>query len=747
MKIPQLRPTLAAWLVAAFSILSVLLTAVLALVIERDASADVARGIGRNMQMLARQMSNRLDRGMFERHREVQLMASRLGRLADMQQAQVELDAAKGSYRYYLWIALADAGGRVVAASDGAGIGQDVSAKDWFRQAQEGVNLGTVHEAALLPTALWPDGRPQRFYDVAFPLKVGGGVGVLGAHVSWQWAEDVKQAVFGSEPGGAQPLVVSREGKVLLGPPELDGQVLDLPSIRAARAGRNGHTTERWPDGRRYVVGYDMARGFLSSPGMGWTILVRQDTEAAYQPVRDLQVRVALAGGALALLFSLLGWFAARWIARPLLDLAAAARRLEQGEAVQVPQSRSYREVGVLGTALNSLLANLKQKTDELHALNADLEQRVEQRTNELQAAFDKVRANEQRIQTIIEASQDAFIAIDLEGRVTDWSIQSEVMFGWAREEVLGRRVAELLMPRDHVADIELALATYAQTGRSGFLNRPIERVLVDRQGHEIASEVRIALVSTGSERFFSAFVHDISQRKEVERMKDEFVSTVSHELRTPLTAIYGSLNLLASGMAGELPGEAQQLLSISQESTERLIRLINDMLDLEKIASGKLEYRVQVQPLAPLVQQALRDVEPYAKGLQVRFELEDGPNPLVGADADRIVQVCVNLLSNAAKFSPTGGSVKVAVSERAGWARVGVVDHGPGIPPEFQDRVFDRFAQADGSDRRAKGGTGLGLAICRSIIDAHGGRLGFTSEPGVRTEFFFELPLAVRAA
>jgi signal transduction histidine kinase len=112
-------------------------------------------------------------------------------------------------------------------------------------------------------------------------------------------------------------------------------------------------------------------------------------------------------------------------------------------------------------------------------------------------------------------------------------------------------------------------------------------------------------------------------------------------------------------------------------------------------------------------------------------------------ADADRIVQVCVNLLSNAAKFSPRGGSVEVEVRVRDGQARVGVTDHGAGVPPEFQDRIFQRFAQADASDRRTKGGTGLGLAICRSIVEAHGGEIGFTSEPDVRTEFFFEIPLA----
>jgi signal transduction histidine kinase len=249
--------------------------------------------------------------------------------------------------------------------------------------------------------------------------------------------------------------------------------------------------------------------------------------------------------------------------------------------------------------------------------------------------------------------------------------------------------------------------------------------------------------VSTGRERFFSAFLHDISQRKEVERLKDEFISTVSHELRTPLTAIYGSLNLMTSGLAGELPPEARELLAISHDSTERLIRLINDLLDLEKIASGKIEYRVQVQPLAPLVQQAVRDTQAYADGLQVRLDLQLQADAVVGADADRIVQVCVNLLSNAVKFSQPGGQVEVRVTDHEGWARVSVADHGIGVPAEFKDRVFERFAQADSSARRAKGGTGLGLAICRSIVEAHGGRMGFTSEPGVRTEFFFELPAA----
>jgi PAS domain S-box-containing protein len=744
MKINGTRLTLGAWLAAAFSLLTVLLTLVMALVVERKASQDVAASIGDNLGVLARQMTNRLDRGMFERYRELQLMSARLARLPDDDLVQVELDAAKTSYQYYLWMGVARADGVVLAASDDVLVGENVASQAWFRQALAGVHLGPVHEE-LLVRQLSPEARPQRFYDVAFPFEARGERRVLGAHVSWDWAQDVRQAVFGGLQNGTEPLVVSREGVVLMGPADLQGQTLQLASLRAAQAGRRGHLTERWPDGRMYVVGYASAGGFQSSPGLGWSVLVRQDVATAYKPVRALQRRVALGGVPLALLFSLLGWLAARKITRPLLDLAASARRLEQGEDAQVKTSHAYREVEVLGTALNSLLGNLKTRTDELHALNADLEQRVEDRTHDLREAFERVRANEQRTQTIIESAQDPFIAFDMRGRITDWSTQAEVVFGWGREEVLGRRAGELLLPRGAQGDLDLALATYARTGRSGLLNRPIERMLVDRQGREIPVELKIVLVSTGRDRFFSAFLHDISQRKEIERMKDEFISTVSHELRTPLTAIYGSLNLLASGLAGELPQEATKLLEISHDSTERLIRLINDLLDLEKISAGKIEYRVQEQPLLPLVEQAIRDTQAYADGLQVRFALQPQAQPVVSADADRIVQVCVNLLSNAAKFSPVGGEVQVVLQEADGWARLGVVDHGAGVPPEFQDRLFQRFVQADASDRRAKGGTGLGLAICRSIVEAHGGRMGFTSEPGVRTEFFFELPLAVR--
>lgn len=741
------RLTLGAYLAFAFSALSVLLSVLLAFVIERTASDRIGQGIGANLAELANQTSTRLDRGLYERYREIQLLANRLGAGdRDWNAIQAELTAMQASYRYYAWIGVADSEGVVRAASRGLLVGENVGERPWYRNAQRGVHLGDVHEARLLARHLPGEaGELPRFLDVAFPLQASGPMGVIGAHVSWDWAKDVRATIFRPIARSQQldPLIVDREGVVLLGPAGLEGSRLQLASLERARRGETGYLEEAWPDGKRYLVGFSHGRGHATSPGLGWSLLVRQELDDAYAPVREMQRSVLASGLAIAALFSLLGWLVASAITRPLIDLTASARLLDGGGVALVRPSTAYREVETLGTALNHLVGELQRNQSALRELNAELERRVDQRTEELRLAFERVRSNEQRIQTIIEGAQDPFIGMDLEGRITDWNSQAEVLFGWRRDEVAGRLVSDVLLPERFRGSLEKALRDYLATGESPAVDRPMERTLLARDGREIPVEVKIGLVATGEARFFSAFVHDISKRKEIERLKDEFVSTVSHELRTPLTAIYGSLDLLAAGMAGDLPDEARELVAISQQSTQRLVRLINEMLDVEKIASGKLEYRMQRQPLAPLVDQAMRDVGTYAATLGVSLQLVRVEEAEVEADADRIVQVCVNLLSNAAKFSPPGGMVEVALRRRGDAVRVSVADRGPGVPPEFRARIFDRFAQADASDTRAKGGTGLGLNICRSIVTAHGGTIGFDSDPGVRTEFWFELPLA----
>ena len=234
----------------------------------------------------------------------------------------------------------------------------------------------------------------------------------------------------------------------------------------------------------------------------------------------------------------------------------------------------------------------------------------------------------------------------------------------------------------------------------------------------------------------------DISAFKEISRMKDEFVSSVSHELRTPLTSVRGSLDLMASGVLGELPSEAMPLLKVAQNNCDRLVRFINDVLDIEKIEAGRMDFHFEVLELEPLVEQSIETIQPYGDQLDVRFRVESSaPGVQVRVDPDRLFQVMENLLSNAARFSPSGGEVQVALADTDRYVRVSVTDCGPGIAPEFRSQLFERFAQAASPSSRQKGGTGLGLTIARAIVERLGGTIGFLSRTGVGTTFHFDLP------
>lgn len=234
----------------------------------------------------------------------------------------------------------------------------------------------------------------------------------------------------------------------------------------------------------------------------------------------------------------------------------------------------------------------------------------------------------------------------------------------------------------------------------------------------------------------------DVTERTEVERMKDEFVSAVSHELRTPLTSITGSLGLLLGGAAGVLPEQALRLVKIAHSNSERLTKLVNELLDIDSLEVGRVELKMEPVDLNQLASRVIEDCRPYAMRFDVNLRLEAAAEPVsVLGDADRLHQVVTNLLSNAVKHSPTGGTVTVEVARGRVNAKLSVIDAGAGIPEAFRSRIFRRFAQLDPPHRRAKEGTGLGLAISRAIIERHGGSIGFKSEEGKGSTFFFELP------
>jgi signal transduction histidine kinase len=234
----------------------------------------------------------------------------------------------------------------------------------------------------------------------------------------------------------------------------------------------------------------------------------------------------------------------------------------------------------------------------------------------------------------------------------------------------------------------------------------------------------------------------DVTRDREVDRMKSEFISTVSHELRTPLTSIKASMALLLAENDG-LGEESTELLLVSKRNADRLVRLVNDILDVSKIEAGRLQLDLKDHEVATLCGDAIAGLEALARkvGVTIRTAIADGL-PRVHADSDRVVQVLTNLLSNALKFSPRGTTVELQALRRGAAVVFEVRDCGPGIPTEFRDKLFTKFAQADRA-RREQEGTGLGLAISRALVLAHGGEIWVESEPGKGAAFFFTLPLA----
>ncbi len=342
--------------------------------------------------------------------------------------------------------------------------------------------------------------------------------------------------------------------------------------------------------------------------------------------------------------------------------------------------------------------------------------------------------------QSGFDSASDAIVVLDVGGRIETLNRAAEKMFGRTRDVLKDLDVSALLDMASSDGPVPERLKT-----TSDDLNVGIHRELVGKRDGSETFPVDVTfreLLQPGA-RQVVAFVRDISDRKRVERLKDEFVSTVNHELRTPLTSIAGSLGLLAGGAAGELPPGAARLIGIAHANCQRLIRLINDVLDVEKIESGKMRFDLAPQRLAEITHRAVESLQGYADQLGVGIAYREDGAPLdVHADADRVVQVITNLISNALKFSAVGGQIVVA-TERAGRvARFSVKDDGPGIPDEFRSRIFTKFAQANSSDTRQKGGTGLGLVIAKEITERHGGRLWFESEPGKGARFFVDLPL-----
>jgi PAS domain S-box-containing protein len=362
---------------------------------------------------------------------------------------------------------------------------------------------------------------------------------------------------------------------------------------------------------------------------------------------------------------------------------------------------------------------------------------------------------NAERIQrTILNSANYCMISIDSDGTILTVNAATEKWLQYPGAELTGGNISKV-----HDED-ELRVRADQLTQAMGMPVPGDFHALVTKAKYGVADEIDCTYVRRDGTRFpvslsvtalrsqaedsagYLMIATDLSERRAIEKMKDEFVSVVSHELRTPLTSIKGALGLLTGGVTGKLPAAAEKMLQVALNNTDRLTRLVNDILDFERMESGQITMETQISDTAQLMRESAESVHVIAQGEGVSVVLVPLAVP-VRVDPSRIVQALVNLLGNAIKFSPSGGRIEFGAKRSSGSVIFRIKDQGRGIPMDKLETIFERFQQVDASDSREKGGTGLGLAICRSIVQQHGGRVWAESELGRGSTFYVQLPLA----
>jgi PAS domain S-box-containing protein len=367
------------------------------------------------------------------------------------------------------------------------------------------------------------------------------------------------------------------------------------------------------------------------------------------------------------------------------------------------------------------------------------LNQRLERQLVELDQARRQVEASGRKLELFAERAPIAVLEMDAQGAISEVNNAAELLFGYTAAELIGRDVRFLVRAEFHDEfDMRWKRMISSHAPEAGLIRNP------RRDGMDVICDWTFTPLVNPEGTIIAVLAQgrDVTAQREAERVKKEFTSTLSHELRTPLTSIIGSLQLINTGVAGELAKDIGELTVVAERNGQRLLDLINDLLDMEKIESGKLTLSPDVIVLDEVVREAMVLNKAFGERFHVRFELASPlPGQTVVADRKRVLQIMTNLLSNAAKFSPEGGAVEIRMEEAGRDVRVEVQDRGPGIPEAFRSRIFGRFAQADSTASRQKGGTGLGLAICKRLVEMMSGRIGFQDRPGGGTIFWFELP------
>jgi len=761
-------------LASAYGVLALVLTFSVSLMAERIAALQLRDQIGHELTNYADNLRDRLDTVMRDNLVLVRSLAT-MGQSVSATPATWRrwIDTVRADHPEYAWLGLADAGGKVVASSDGVLQGKSVSQRPWFREALQKPYAGDVHEAVLLAQALppLPGGEPMRFVDVSAAVRDDEGrlVGVLGGHLSWRWVRQIESSMRDRLQGrqtGIEGLILRKDGEVLLGPADIVGR--KLPPEMVAAIGRVAETrTGAAPviafwDERPFLVAASRSVASADYPGMDWIVVIRQPTGTALAPVTDVSQAILLWGVGLSIPFGILGLVIARRTVRPLLALVAFAQRNRHGAwSTDVPPG-GYREADALSSSLARLISEVIARDRALEASNRVLEQRVEERTTALRDASVLT-------QKVMENSPDVILVCSPDGRVEFASRSAHWIHNVpGPSDLIGRRLFSLF-PRTSVEDlhaamlqacdtpvveIELFCASKASQGQwlsvlVSFMHdgyNQLERVLYIVRDRTIEHERMVAERAATAEA-----LRLTDEAKAASEAKSAFLASMSHEIRTPLNAVIGFTGIILQ--RDDLAPDLAHQIRMIQSSGNALLTVVNDVLDFSKIESGAIELEPRPFLIRALADNVRMIVATLAeeKGLAVDVEIDPRLSSCHMGDEDRLRQIFLNLINNAVKFTREGSITLKAIfldrTETSERVLISVTDTGIGISQEKIDRLFKRFSQVDGSIRREFGGTGLGLAISQRLANLMGSEIVVSSELSRGSTFSFTLCLDIADA
>jgi PAS domain S-box-containing protein len=404
--------------------------------------------------------------------------------------------------------------------------------------------------------------------------------------------------------------------------------------------------------------------------------------------------------------------------------------------------SKTKRVLGTLAVGSRKPRKFSKEKISLLQTFGSQLGMALENGR-----LYDEITKGKAYIENLVENAADVIICTDLDDLILTWNRGAEVILGYSKEEVIGEHLS-MLLPPERFHELEEMRATVQNYGPL----RDIEVRALRKDGVIIYLSLSMSPIRDAEGKIvsFLRVAKDISEKKrferrlkELDRMKSDFVSNVSHELRTPLTAIKGSADNMLDGLTGSLNEKQVRYLARIKSNADRLSRLINDLLDLSRIESGRVEVRSTTLTLTALAEEVSEHLRSLAAEKLIRIEVPSrDPKLTVWADRDKVTQVLMNLIGNAVKFTPQNGKVTVAVEKNGDdYVQISVDDTGPGILPEEKNKIFSKFYQVANIEREKPKGSGLGLAISKALVEMHGGRIWVESEVGKGSTFYFTLP------